>query len=400
VRRARRTRYLFFFADDSTFLDVALLLRGEARLAPVRQVYAISILTGDEYPLTRAELDRLLAIRSDEWVEVEETAELRRFAEQGLLVTDDEAAELVCLRRRDECLSATGWNLYGALYHSLTRWSDVEAELLEQPVPAVELEARLERFFERHGPAPPHFHRVADGSQARELPLVRPSSDFYRTLERRATTRVFDRTRPISERDLAVLLYYVFGCHGYVAMGSRVLALRKTSPSGGGLHPIEAYPLVVSVEGLAAGLYHYDVERHALEPLEQMDPASAVRVAERFTCGQSYFGNAGALFVLSARFSRSFWKYRNAERALGVVLMDAAHVSQTFQLVCAELGLGSFVTMAINSRDIDARLGIDGFGEGSLAVVGCGVRVEGESVLTPKFEPYVPRETELPSARE
>jgi nitroreductase len=47
-----------------------------------------------------------------------------------------------------------------------------------------------------------------------------------------------------------------------------------------------------------------------------------------------------------------------------VALMDAAHLAQTFYPVCAELGLGAFVTAAVNGANIEKRLGLDLFTEG------------------------------------
>ena len=73
-----------------------------------------------------------------------------------------------------------------------------------------------------------------------------------------------------------------------------------------------------------------------------------------------------------------------------MTLMDAGHLSQTFYLVCAELSLGAFVTAAINNADVDERLGLDGFAEGSLAIVCCGPLVEESSYLQPEFTPYRP----------
>ena len=73
-----------------------------------------------------------------------------------------------------------------------------------------------------------------------------------------------------------------------------------------------------------------------------------------------------------------------------MTLLDAGHLSQTFSVVCAELGLGAFVTAAVNNADIDAHLGLDGFAEGSLAIVGCGPLVSESSYLEPTFTPYRP----------
>ena len=65
--------------------------------------------------------------------------------------------------------------------------------------------------------------------------------------------------------------------------------------------------------------------------------------------GFRYFAESQALFVMTARFARSYWKYQRHAKAYAVVLMDAAHLSQTFYLLCADLGLGAFVTAAINN---------------------------------------------------
>jgi SagB-type dehydrogenase family enzyme len=99
--------------------------------------------------------------------------------------------------------------------------------------------------------------------------------------------------------------------------------------------------------------------------------------------------------ILTARFPRSHWKYRRHQKAYATILMDAAHLSQTLYLVAADLGLGAYVTAAINSVQVDERLGIDGIEEGAIAICGFGHRVPGRHKLEPRFEPYVPRETVL-----
>ena len=91
--------------------------------------------------------------------------------------------------------------------------------------------------------------------------------------------------------------------------------------------------------------------------------------------------------MLAARFERAFWKYRNHQKALAAVLMDAAHLSQTLYLVCTELGLGAFVTAAVNNADIDEHLGLDGYGDGTVAVCGFGIPAAERSPFDPVFEP-------------
>lgn len=151
------------------------------------------------------------------------------------------------------------------------------------------------------------------------------------------------------------------------------------------MHPIEAYPIVSNVRGVEPGIYHYDGRRHLLELLSPLDADEAPRTVTRFLAGQDYFGDAHVSIVLTARFLRSHWKYRRHQKAYVGILMDAAHLSQTLYLVATDLGLGAFVTVAINGREIEERLGLDGIEEGAIAVCGCGVRAPGDSPLELRF---------------
>ena len=227
----------------------------------------------------------------------------------------------------------------------------------------------------------------------RELPLVERKGELYDVLLRRRTTRSFDRGAPLAQWELAVVLRYVFGYHGYVPLLGQVTTLKRTSPSAGGFHPVEAYPLIMAVDELDPGLYHYNPAQHALELLAPLGVDEARAAANAFVCGQTYFGDAHVVVVLAARFDRAFWKYRNHRKALTALMMDAAHLSQTLYLVATELGLGAFVTAAINNVDIEERLGIDGYREGVLAVCGFGRPAAERSPFDPEFLPFVPRQT-------
>jgi putative peptide maturation dehydrogenase len=248
-------------------------------------------------------------------------------------------------------------------------------------------------FVERFGPPPPAFGPVGTPLATHELPLVEREGELYDVLLRRRTTRSFDRGASVTLSELAVVLRTVFGYHGYAPLLGQVNTLRRTSPSAGGFHPIDAYPVATGVEGLDAGIYRYDAAEHALELLVPLDPEEARALATRFVCGQTYFGDAHVLIVLAARFDRAFWKYREHRKALAALLMDAAHLSQTLSLVATELGLGAFVTAAVNNGDIEERLGMDGVGTGVLAVCGFGRATAGRSPFDPEFLPFVVRET-------
>ena len=54
--RVRRTRFVFFYRDDQPFLDIDSMLRGSLRPAPLRHLYAISILSGRETEISDDDL--------------------------------------------------------------------------------------------------------------------------------------------------------------------------------------------------------------------------------------------------------------------------------------------------------------------------------------------------------
>src|SRR5438067_516275 len=385
--RYRRTAYAFLYCHDTGFVDVSLLLRGTLEPIKLRQVLGLSALTGEGQPLSRPELDAFLEIPSREWSEPPPGEEGRweELARRGVVVSDAEEAALGELRRRDDALADGQWHVFAALYRCLTKWQgqDVWQELPESEVAAAETE-----IVRRWGKPPPPL--ASTGGKAVPLPDPFREAPLYELLERRRTTRGFDLGQSVSLEELSVLLFYTFACRGYARLEAELVALHKTSPSGGGLHPTEAYPLIRDVDGLEPGMYHYDAGRHVLEVVAHLPAEEVGKLAVQVAAGQPYAADAHVLVVLTTRFSRNFWKYRKNDRAYAVLLMDAAHLSQTFYLVCAELGLGAFVTAAINSADAEDRLGLDGFSEGAVALCGCGKPAT--SPFDPDFLPFVPGE--------
>ena len=397
MARVRRSRYVCFFCDDFPFLDVGLLLRGMVEPVTVRQLYALSVLRGEAVPLSAGEFDLATSTPLDDWVEAVDETAARRLARKGVLLSDENDPELGTLRARHESLERMGWNLEAALYYFLSRWRGIDMRRLAGQDEMSELlpptDEAVRALVDHLGPPPPAFSSMKAPLAVRELPLVEREGDLYDVLLRRRTTRSFDRSAPLAQWELAVVLRYVFGYHGYLPLLGQVTTLKRTSPSAGGFHPIEAYPLILAVDELDPGLYHYNAAEHTLELLAPLGVDEARAAANAFVCGQTYFGDAHVLIVLAARFDRAFWKYRNHRKALTALMMDAAHLSQTLYLVATELGLGAFITAAINNVDIEERLGIDGYREGVLAVCGFGRPAAERSPFDPEFLPFVPRET-------
>ena len=390
--RVRRARCLFLTFTDTPTLDLAAFLRGDVRLGVAAQAVALSVLRGQAYPLRDDDLELLASLEATGWTDADafDEARVAELVERGLLVSDANDGEAAELRHREESITASNWQPYGLLLHALTRWRGVGEE--DVPLESAILDATLDEFVERHGPPPPALHHRA-GAQI-ELPL-NDESPLAELLARRRTTRVFDRSMTIELSELASLLRWTFGAHGYARAHDDFVGVAKTSPSAGGLHPVEAYPLLLRVDAAGPGLYHYDAGRHALTELRRLDVEGAEDLAVRCGAGQPWLRDAAAIVLLTARFERTFWKYRGNDRAFIALLMDAAHLSQTFQLLATERGIGAMVTAAVNAAEVDEELGVDGYAEGALALLACGLPAEGPSPLHPEFRPFVPRETEL-----
>jgi SagB-type dehydrogenase family enzyme len=189
--------------------------------------------------------------------------------------------------------------------------------------------------------------------------------------------------------ELAALLRWVWGAHGTLRLSGADVGLRRTSPSGGSLHPIEVYPVVRRVKGVSPGLYHYLGGEHALESIAALDEESARKLVEDGTSGQWYFGDADVAFVMTARFRRSYRKYWRHPKAYRTVFLDAGHLSQTFYLLCTELGLGPWVTAALDESVLERALDLDPLDEGIVAVCGCGrpATPDGGGPLEQRFVP-------------
>jgi SagB-type dehydrogenase family enzyme len=217
-------------------------------------------------------------------------------------------------------------------------------------------------------PPPPQFKDI-DGAETIALPLRKPEKDsFFETLFARRTRRSFSKIN-ISLDSVSMLLQTTWGVQGYFESKFFGKLPYKTSPSGGARHPIEVYLMALRVDGLGAGMYHYRAEDHCLE---KIPVAATPRMARKYCADQRYVATAAALFIMTAVFARTMWKYGHP-RAYRIVLLDAGHLGQTFCLTATRMGLAPFSTAALKDTLIEKDLGIDGVTESVLYVVGVGL---------------------------
>lgn len=372
--RVRRCLALFLHAEERRSIDLAVLLSGRASVH-ARQVWqALAPHLASAVDLEAADVEALGRISEATWTGRAEAhaavgeARLQRLVDFGLVL---EEGCTTPAGERDRILREAKWHPLLATAHAFSRWSGVDS-LAEQAGSRIR---STEDLIAEDGPPPPHFHERTDAMHRTGLPM--PVADELDALfARRATCRNFDSGAPIGTGALAAILHRTFGVQGSEEMAPGAVALKKNHPSGGGLHPLEAYLLVRNAEQLPAGLYHYNARTHALDCLRVLQAQEAGELARAFVAGQDYFADAPVHLVIAARFARSFWKYRHHPKIHRAILLEAGHLSQNLYLAATALDLGAYITAAINEIEIEQAFGLDALAEGVLAVCGFGPRAQ------------------------
>jgi len=315
------------------------------------------------------------SLSPNQWIEqsaVAQASELQSLIDNGLVVQEaaslqpELSATASSAAVDDARLRHVYWHPLAALLHSFTRWSDVDS-VTDARAAGIDTAAGL---LERHG-EPPGPRSLPSAADVRTLPAAR-QTDFDTLLRRRVTCRNFDVARALPLSLFSTLLARTFGVQARVQRGGLVFD-KKNSPSGGGLHPTSACLIVQNVEGIAPGLYRYLADSHQLVALP-FDAADLPALALEAVSQQDWFANAHCLVVLVAAFERTFWKYRRHDKGYRVVTLEAGHISQTLYLSATDLGLGAFITGAINERPLEKVFALDPLTEGALAICGFGWR--------------------------
>lgn len=216
-------------------------------------------------------------------------------------------------------------------------------------------------IFSRPGmssPKPAMFKKYKDAEK-----ISLPQDFKYRgicveeAIIKRRSKRDFAQ-KPMSLKELSCLLYYASG----ITKGNL-----RAAPSAGALYPIEIYPVIHQVEGIKPGIYHYSVLDHSLELLKEGDYRERI---SRQCLGQESVRNCGVVFIMSAVFARTKWKYR--DRAYRFVLLEAGYIGENIYLSATSLGLGICAIGAFFDNSINKELNIDGIKEAVIHITVVG----------------------------
>lgn len=187
---------------------------------------------------------------------------------------------------------------------------------------------------------------------------------------RRRSVREFTR-EPLTLEQLNQLLFLTYGVTGafqFTGLDDNDVQQVRAAPSAGALYPIELFVIGQYVDELPAGVYHYNVPEHALERLP--DPDCLSEQLENLSYYKNILGQASALFVFTAVFSRNTFKY--GDRGYRFILLDAGHIAQNLLLVAAALNLGAVAIGGFRDDQLSELVGADGVNEAALYLVAVG----------------------------
>ncbi len=176
-------------------------------------------------------------------------------------------------------------------------------------------------------------------------------------------------------------LYHIAGLTAKKSYPSGEYYLR-INPSAGALYPNELYFQARGVEGIEDGVYHYEVSSSSLTLLQGITDDEGM---------ESYFGYKtamkGYLFLVSAVYYRSSWKYKN--RAFRYCLLDGGHLLGSIEASALLKPHAVQIVYTIDREKLNHMFGFEGR-EWMLAGCSMAVPMQGQEVSPLEFSlPYV-----------
>lgn len=178
------------------------------------------------------------------------------------------------------------------------------------------------------------------------------SHSFFDVVKARASRRDFGDS-PMSPEAFTSVLAWTFGRRGEtIAYDWRNAPLRYVS-SAGGLACVDAYPVVLNVQGVPPGSYYYDYER-GLVPRVQAEMSETIAA---LAPGSSWVSRSAAVVVVVADASRVDHKYKSMGAKLS--MLDAGVALGHLELVAAALELRACILGGLSAERLAELFGLE-----------------------------------------
>ena len=143
----------------------------------------------------------------------------------------------------------------------------------------------------------------------------------------------------------------------WVAQGITDARLKlRTVPSAGATYPLEIFVVCgrSGVEGIAEGIYRYQLDSHSLVLRRSGDVRPELA---RAALDEESIYEAPVNIVICAVYSRTLLRY--GERGERYVHMEAGHAGQNIYLQAVALGLATVAIGAFDDEEVGKVLGLD-----------------------------------------
>lgn len=312
--------------------------------------------------------------RFEDWREDQDVAtSFTEYSDESVITTTKSLVDCGLLQTHesttDEEQFLTAWQGWGEearFFHFGTKNADYVAGDEQR-----QMQFRRQLREEAASPPPAIFKSYPDAPRLYLTRAFLPlDQGFGEVLTSRRTHRQFTNS-PVDQRVLATLLFYTFAPMLFCDADVFGTLMMRTSPSGGARHELEGYVAVFDVDGVDPGLYHYNAENHSLEQLSAHFDRPAMN---RLTYDMGMPAESAFVCIVTAMFGRTMYKYHHP-RNYRVTLLGAGHLGQTFALAATALGLGAWQTIVFRDDELERGLGIDGYSEGAIYLLGAGYPV-------------------------
>jgi len=216
------------------------------------------------------------------------------------------------------------------------------------------------------GPPPDHKPYPGKRRVALPAPVDEPARTLAQIVRQWAPAEIAGGAA-ISLAQLGRLLYFANGITLPAPAGTDGPA-RRAAPSAGALYSGEVYIAAARVQGLAPGIYYYEVAQHRLvEVSEEFESAVLADATGRPASIEA----PAAAILLTNVFGRYSWRYAN--RGYRYALIDSGHIGENLRLAAASAGLAQRDFVAFRDDLVNELLAIDGVEEAVCSVHAVGL---------------------------
>jgi SagB-type dehydrogenase family enzyme len=208
----------------------------------------------------------------------------------------------------------------------------------------------------------PYPFKVYENVEKIKLPKAFPKPNL-KALE--ALSSKMDKSKELTINEIAELLYFTAGISRVFDEGL-IKYYFRVAPATGALYSTELYLVCCNLEGIKAGLYHFDPYSFSLDVLrlgDYREILSKIALEERIK-------KAPLSIILTSIGWRNVWKYR--KRSYRHWYWDSGAMTANLLAVANAEGLDTKVIMGFKDQPLNKLLAIDGRKECALSIISIG----------------------------